>query len=127
VIVGLVSTERDFWRFGAMFLGDGALGRVRVLKPETARLARSNLLPAGVAFAGGGGFGAGMRVVVSKDGRNGPVGSIGWAGAAGTIWRVDPARRVNAVFLTQFMPPTSYPIWDEFPAALEEDLRPGTA
>jgi CubicO group peptidase (beta-lactamase class C family) len=44
---GLVSTERDFWRFGAMFLGDGALRRVRVLKAETARLARSNLLPAG--------------------------------------------------------------------------------
>jgi hypothetical protein len=30
------------------------------------------------------------------------------------------------VFLTQFMPPRSYSIWDEFPAALEEDLRAGT-
>jgi CubicO group peptidase (beta-lactamase class C family) len=122
---GLVSTARDFWRFGAMYLGDGALGRVRVLKPETARLARSNLLPAEVTYPDGGGFGAGMRVVVSTDGRNGPAGTFGWAGAAGTIWRVDPTRQVNSVFLTQFMPPTSYSIWDEFPAALEEDLRPG--
>lgn len=124
---GLVSTARDFWRFGAMLLGDGALGRARVVKHETARLALSNLLPAGVVFPRGGGFGAGMRVVITKDGRNGPVGSAGWSGAAGTIWRVDPAQRVNSVFLTQFMPPTSYPIWDEFPAALEEDLRTGTA
>jgi CubicO group peptidase (beta-lactamase class C family) len=123
---GLVSTARDFWRFGAMLLGDGALGRARVLKPATARLVRSNLLPAGVVYPRGGGFGAGVRVVVSSDGRYGPVGSFGWGGAAGTNWRVDPARRVNAVFMTQFMPPTSYSIWDEFPAALEEDLRAGT-
>ena len=45
---GLVSTVRDYARFGAMLLGDGALDGTRVMKVETARAARSNLLPDGV-------------------------------------------------------------------------------
>jgi Beta-lactamase class C and other penicillin binding proteins len=121
---GLVSTARDFARFGAMLLGDGALGRIRVMKPETARLARSNLLPAGVVYSGGGGFGAGARVVVpGGDRRFGPLGSFGWGGAAGTVWWIDPARRGNMVFMAQFMPPDSYPVRDEIAAAIEADLK----
>jgi CubicO group peptidase (beta-lactamase class C family) len=121
---GLVSTARDFARFGAMLLGDGALGRVRVLKAETARLARSNLLPAGVVYAGGGGFGAGARVVLPGSGdRFGSAGTFGWAGAAGTVWWIDPARRGNTVFMTQFMPPNAYPVQDEVSAAIEADVK----
>ena len=121
---GLISTARDFARFGAMHLGDGALGRVRVMKPETARLARSNLLPAGVVYPNGGGFGAGARVVLpGSDSRFGPPGSFGWGGAAGTDCWIDPARRGNMVFMTQFMPPTSYPVRDELTAAIEADLE----
>lgn len=123
---GLVSTARDLARFGAMLLGDGALGRVRVMKPETARLARSNLLPVGVVYSGGGGFGAGARVVLpGGDRRFGPPGSFGWAGAAGTVWWIDPARRGNMVFMTQFMPPDTYPIRDEIAAAIKADIKHG--
>jgi CubicO group peptidase (beta-lactamase class C family) len=123
---GLISTARDFARFGAMYLGAGALGRVRVMKPETARLARSNLLPAGVAFPNGGGFGAGARVVLpGSDRRFGPTGSFGWGGAAGTDWWIDPARRGHVVSMTQFMPPTSYPVRNELAAAIEADLKQG--
>jgi len=121
---GLVSTARDFGRFGAMLLGDGALGRVRVMKAETTRLALSNLLPDGVVYAGGGGFGAGARVVLpGGDGRFGASGTFGWGGAAGTVWWIDPARRENLVFMTQFMPPDSYPVRDDVSAAIEADLK----
>lgn len=121
---GLISTARDFMRFGAMLLGDGALGRVRVLKPETARLARSNLLPAGVVFAGGEGFGAGASVTLKGSTRRfGQVGSFGWGGAAGTLWRIDPARRGNMVFMSQHMPP--YPIGEDMADAIEADLKQG--
>ena len=120
---GLVSTARDFARFGAMLLGDGALGRVRLLKADTARQARSNLLPPGVVYPNGGGFGAGARVVLpGSESRFGPPGTFGWAGAAGTVWWIDPARRGNMVFMTQFMPPNSYPVQEEVSAAIETDL-----
>lgn len=123
---GLISTARDFARFGAMLLGDGVLGRVQVLKPETARLARSNLLPAGVVYAGGDGYGAGAGLVLNGSNRRfGPAGSFGHGGAAGTLWRIDPARRGNMVFMSQHMPPTTYPIREEMADAIEVDLKQG--
>jgi CubicO group peptidase (beta-lactamase class C family) len=123
---GLISTARDFARFGEMLLGDGALGRVRVLKPETARLARSNLLPTGVVYSGGDGFGAGAGLALQGANRRfGPVGSFGWGGAAGTLWRIDPARRGNIVFMSQYMPPDTYPVREDMPAAVEADLKQG--
>jgi len=123
---GLISTARDFARFGAMLLGDGALGRVRVLKPETARLTRSNLLPAGVVYAGGDGFGAGASLVINGSNRRfGPSGSFGWGGAAGTLWRIDPAHRGNMVFMSQHMPPDTYPIREDMADAIKADLKQG--
>jgi CubicO group peptidase (beta-lactamase class C family) len=117
---GLVSTARDFARIGAMLIGDGELEGVRVMRAETARLARSNLLPPAVRYAGGG-YGAGMRVAAGGRTPHDEAGAVSWNGAAGTMWLVDPARRFNFVFMSQFMPPTSYPIWTEVDAALEVD------
>jgi CubicO group peptidase (beta-lactamase class C family) len=117
---GVVSTARDFARFGAMLIGDGELNGVRVMKPQTARLARSNLLPAGVTYEGGG-YGAGMRVAAGGKTARDAAGAVSWNGAAGTMWLVDPARRLNFVFMSQFMPPTSYPIWGEVDSALIAD------
>lgn len=117
---GLVSTARDFARIGAMLIGDGELDGVRVMKAETARLARSNLLPAAVRYAGGG-YGAGMRVAAGGKTPHDAAGAVSFNGAAGTMWLVDPARRLNLVFMSQFMPPTSYPVWTEVDAALEAD------
>lgn len=121
---GLVSTARDFARFGAMLLSDGALNGTRVLRPETARLARSNLLPPGVRYASGGGFGAGARVAQPEadQRRFGAPGTMSWSGAAGTVWWITPARRANVVLMTQFMPPDSYPIRDDLVAAIGADL-----
>jgi CubicO group peptidase (beta-lactamase class C family) len=117
---GVVSTARDFARIGAMLIGDGELDGVRVMKPETARLARSNLLPAAVRYAGGG-YAAGMRVAAGGKTPHDAAGAVSFNGAAGTMWLVDPARRFNFVFMSQFMPPTSYPVWTEVDTALEAD------
>lgn len=119
---GLVSTARDFARFGAMLLGEGALDGVRVLRADTARLACSNLLPDAVAYDGGG-FGAGMRVALkASDTRSPSAGALSWGGAAGTLWMVEPARRGNLVFMSQHMPPETYPLWSDLRAALDADL-----
>jgi CubicO group peptidase (beta-lactamase class C family) len=120
---GLVSTARDFARIGAMFIGDGELEGVRVMSAESARLARSNLLPSAVRYEGGG-YGAGMRVAAGGKTPHDAAGAVSWNGAAGTMWLVDPARRFNFVFMSQFMPPTSYPIWSEVDSALDADRGP---
>jgi CubicO group peptidase (beta-lactamase class C family) len=120
---GLVSSARDFARFGAMLLGAGELGGVRILKPETARLARSNLLPAGVVSPFGG-YGAGAPVVLPGLRKIAqPAGTVLHGGAAGTLWWIDPARRGNMVFMTQFTPANSYPVLADTTAAVEADLK----
>ncbi|MFM9977554.1 MAG: serine hydrolase domain-containing protein [Sphingomonadaceae bacterium] len=108
---GLVSSPRDFDRFLAMLAGLGAIGRTRIMKAETARLAMSNLLPPGAdtsgTFVDGQGFGAGGRVtLVSEPGGRG-VGTFGWAGAAATIAWVDPTRGVRAAGYAQYVPDAS--------------------
>jgi CubicO group peptidase (beta-lactamase class C family) len=87
---------------------------------ESARLARSNLLPASVHYEGGG-YGAGMRVANGGKTAHDAAGAENWNGAAGTMWLVDPTRRFNFVFMSQFMPPTPYPIWSELDSALDAD------
>ena len=117
---GLVSTARDVARIGAMLIGDGEVDGVRVMKADTVRLARSNLLPAAVPYEGGG-YGAGMRVAAGGKTPHDAAGAVSWNGAAGTMWLVDPGRRFNFVFMSQFMPPTSYPVWTEVDSALDAD------
>jgi len=117
---GLVSSARDFARIGAMLIGDGTVGRTRVMAARSARLARSNLLPDGVSYDGGG-YGAGMRVATGGSKPQDAPGAVSWNGAAGTMWLVDCKKKLNFVFMSQFMPPTAYPIWDEVPAALAAD------
>ena len=118
---GLVSTAHDYARFAAMLLNAGELDGVRVLRPETVRLARSNLLPAGVDQVelplgqplAGAGFGAGMSVQTAPGQVTGgmfawpgevPAGVFGWPGAAGTAVWIDPAARFFLVFLAQYWP-----------------------
>lgn len=124
---GLVSSAHDLARFSAMLLGRGALEGVRVMRRETVRACLSNLLPRGVAALGGfgtTGFGAGGGVVLPGDRSTiGPAGSYGGGGSAGTLWGVDPGRRGRWMFLSQHMPPETYPIRQELAAAIEADLH----
>ena len=45
---GVVSSARDYVRFGQMLLGRGQLGSVRIMKEQTAATMMSNLLEKGV-------------------------------------------------------------------------------
>ena len=113
---GLVSTARDYDRFLAMLLGEGETDGVRILKSETARLAMSNLLPAGAStknsFVEGEGFGAGGRVSLPTS----PTGEgvFGWGGAAGTIGFVDRARGYRVGGYAQYMPAEALPFQRDF-------------
>lgn len=121
---GLVSTARDYDRFLAMLLGEGETGGVRVMQPETARLAMSNLLDDSIDRAGtwveGQGFGAGGRVTLPTS--PGGEGLFGWAGAAGTIAFVDRRRGYRVGGYTQYMPSNALDFQDKFPLAVMQDL-----
>jgi len=100
-----------------MLLGYGKIDGTRVMDEPTVRLGISNLLPEGVdtshAWLGGQGFGAGGRSV---------NGSYGWGGAAGTLASVDFRTGLRSALYTQYMPSDTYPLRDEFLAALAKDL-----
>ena len=68
---GLTSTASDYVRFAQMLLGDGQLGDVRILRPETVRMMRANRLPdamvpiqLGTYLSPAYGFGLGFAVAV---------------------------------------------------------------
>jgi CubicO group peptidase (beta-lactamase class C family) len=120
---GIVSSARDYVRFGQMLLGRGQLGSARVMKEETAATMMSNLLENGVRDGEGQGYGAGGRVVLpGPTGRYGSPGSYGWGGHASTLFTVDPARRQLMVFMTQRMPSDKSPAPRELPPAIAADV-----
>ena len=97
---GLISSAKDYLAFLTMLLNDGRAGGVTVMKPETARLIRSDILPPPLDFYGNGyGFGG----FVGRPGGSEP-GAYGWDGAAGTKAWLDPERRFAAVAMVQFFP-----------------------
>ena len=131
---GLVMSARDYDRFLQMLQNEGQVDGVRVMKPETVRLAMSNLLPAGVTYgsvtgASGGsggevptGYGAGGSVTLA-DTPGGPgKGTYGWGGAAGTIAYVDPTRHVRGTVMVNYFPADRYPLRSDLAKALYRDL-----
>lgn len=95
---GLVSSMRDYDRFLAMLMGEGALGKTRVMKRETAVLGMSNLVHPKTEMQSlekGQGFGAGGRVTLVPGPYGEGVGTFGWGGAASTIAWVDRTRGVR--------------------------------
>ncbi|PKP93853.1 MAG: serine hydrolase [Alphaproteobacteria bacterium HGW-Alphaproteobacteria-16] len=118
---GLVMSARDYDRFLHMLLNEGTLDGVRVMRAETVRLGMSNLLPAGVEFAGapggtGGdtapkmGFGAGGSVYLDAVPGGAGKGTYGWGGAAGTIAWVDPANKVRGTVMVNYFPGEHWPL-----------------
>lgn len=107
---GLVSSAKDYDRFLAMLIGEGALGNTRVMSAETARLAMSNLLPEGAdvsgTFVAGNGFGAGGRV--SLPGSPGGEGLFGWGGAAGTMGFIHRGLGLRCGGYANYMPAEAY-------------------
>ena len=103
---GLVSSMRDYDRFLAMLMGEGALGKTRVMKRETAIMGMSNLVHPNTemqSFAKGQGFGAGGRVTLVPGPNGEGVGTFGWGGAASTIAWVDRTRGIRGSGWAQVM------------------------
>lgn len=130
---GLVMSVRDYDRFLHMLLNEGTLDGARVMKPETVRLAMSNLLPAGVVFAGapggsGGdtapkmGFGAGGSVYLEGVPGGPGKGTFGWGGAAGTIAWADPANKVRATVMVNYFPSDKWPLRADAVKAVYADV-----
>lgn len=130
---GLVMSARDYDRFLHMLQDYGTLDGVQVMKPETAKLAMSNLLPAGVAYGGvsgatGGttgprmGYGAGGSVVLEDAANSNGAGTYGWGGAAGTKAWVNPVKKVRGTIMVNYFPADKWPLQDDTIKALHADM-----
>ncbi|WP_340318072.1 serine hydrolase domain-containing protein [Rhizorhabdus argentea] len=108
----LVSTADDYMTFAQMLLRNGQSGKVRILKPETVTLMRTNrLTPAqrqfpfiGLPLWRGMGFGLGVATVEERLATNifnGSVGSYSWPGAWGTWWENDPVEDLTIIYMIQ--------------------------
>jgi CubicO group peptidase (beta-lactamase class C family) len=115
---GLISSAADYHRFARMLLGEGALDGVRLLRPETVRLMRTNRLTDAqrqVPFAGmplwqKSGFGLGLSIAedpVDNPYACGAPGSITWPGIFGTWWQADPVHDLIMIYLIQHQVPVT--------------------
>jgi CubicO group peptidase (beta-lactamase class C family) len=118
---GLLSTARDYGRFLEMIRGGGSLEGVRILSPRAVALMRTNQV-ADLHSTTGLGFGLGFETT-DRYGANGmdDVGSYGWAGAYGTIYRIDPHERLVIMLMVQLLPNTT-DIRQKFPLMVYQAL-----
>ena len=121
---GLVSSLDDYTRFARMLLNGGTLDGVQVLKPSTVKLMSTDHLNPAITDRdwlpdkGNGGFGFDFAVRTGqpksiKENR-GAVGEFFWDGAWSTLFWVDPANKLTAVFFVQS---------DPFNGTLHRDIR----
>jgi len=121
---GLVGTVQDYLQFCRMLAAGGTLNGHRLLGRKTIELMRMNHLPGGrqltemsrslFSEAGneGLGFGLGFAVVLDRAATMtaGSVGEYFWGGAASTAFWIDPVEDLIAIFMTQFIPSSTYPV-----------------
>jgi CubicO group peptidase (beta-lactamase class C family) len=130
---GLVMSAGDYDRFLHMLQNYGMLDGVRIMKTATAKLAMSDLLPAGVTFGAlpggtGGtmgprmGFGAGGSVILEDKADSMGAGTYGWGGAAGTIAWVNPVKKIRGTVMVNYFPGEKWPVRDDTVKALRTDL-----
>jgi len=101
---GLLSTARDYSRFLEMIRRGGELDGVRILAPRTVKLMTTNQVGT-LHSATGLGFGLGFETT-DRYGANGldSEGAFGWAGAYGTIYRIDPEAKLVMLMMIQLLP-----------------------
>jgi CubicO group peptidase (beta-lactamase class C family) len=120
---GLVGTLSDYHRFCECLRRGGELDGARLIGPRTLALMHRNHLPGGKSLSdlaldgfsetGNAGVGFGLGFAMTLDQM--PSGALGqgdyyWGGAASTIFWVDPAEDLVAIFLTQLLPSSTYAI-----------------
>ena len=121
---GLCSTAADYLTFCRALLNGGELGGVRLIGPKTLALMTTNHLPGGrdlpemsrsmfaEATYNGIGFGLGFSVTMdpAKTLIPGSPGEYAWGGAATTSFWIDPKEELIAIFMTQVLPSSAYPV-----------------
>jgi CubicO group peptidase (beta-lactamase class C family) len=121
---GLCSTAADYLTFCRALIDGGELGGVRLIGPKTLALMTSNHLPGGrdlpemsrslfsEAAYNGIGFGLGFSVTLNPAPTliPGSAGEYAWGGAATTSFWIDPAEELIAIFMTQVLPSSTYPL-----------------
>jgi len=106
---GLMSTAADYWRFAQALANGGELDGKRILKPETVKLMRTNVLKPGVKVdlygpsMEGIGFGMDFAIVMDPAAAGTPQGvnSFYWGGAFGTWFWIDPTNDLVFVGMIQ--------------------------
>lgn len=121
---GLASTVDDYMRFARMLLNQGELDGVRILKPSTVKLMATDQLDPRVVerrwLPGKGAVGFGLDFAVRKsqprtaEENRGAVGEFFWDGWQSTLFFVDPANNLAAVYFVQTQP---------FDGTLHHDFR----
>ncbi|MDO9364135.1 MAG: serine hydrolase domain-containing protein [Sphingopyxis sp.] len=111
---GLASTLDDYARFARMLLNKGELDGARILKPSTVKLMATDQLDPMIKerawLPGKGAVGFGFDFAVrksppqSREESRGAVGEFFWDGMASTLFWVDPANKLTAVFFVQTIP-----------------------
>ena len=117
---GLASTASDYGRFMRMYLNNGELDGVRVMKPETIALMSQNAMGAvrvpalKTALARSADFSfiadgrdqwsPGFLITVDQvQGKRSP-GSLSWGGINNTYFWIDPARGIAGTIMMQYLP-----------------------
>jgi CubicO group peptidase (beta-lactamase class C family) len=118
---GLVGTLTDYHRFCEMLRRGGELNGARIIGPRTLALMHRNHLPGakslsdlaldGFSETGNAGVGFGLGFAMTLDQM--AAGTLGrhdyyWGGAASTLFWVDPAEDLVAIFMTQLLPSSTY-------------------
>jgi len=106
---GLMSTAEDYWRFAQAVANGGELDGKRILKAETVKLMRTNVLKPGVKVdlygpsMEGVGFGMDFAVIMDPKVANTAQGkdSFYWGGAYGTWFWIDPTNDLVFVGMIQ--------------------------
>jgi CubicO group peptidase (beta-lactamase class C family) len=111
---GFTSTLDDYMRFARMLLNGGELDGARIISKDAIELMRTDMMPSDVTdkmwlpTKGQVGFGVDFAVRIAPPANaqeaSGAVGEFFWDGFASTLFWVDPANELTAVFFTQHVP-----------------------
>lgn len=104
---GLTSTVRDYSKFTEMIRNDGFANGIRFLSPRSVKLMRTNQVGT-LHSTNGLGYGLGFETT-DRFGANGldSEGAYGWAGAYGSIYRIDPEANLSILMMVQLTPNTT--------------------
>lgn len=95
---GLVSTLADYSSFAKMLLNMGKTPTKQIIREDIFRLLHTPYVSETI-MPGRERWGLGVRVIVSEDYENLPVGAFGWSGAYGTHFWIDPTNNIAAVYM----------------------------